>query len=377
MDAKAPCGALRFFRPMNDPRKNRGIRHRLPDMIAIAITAVICNADGWEDIEMFGKCKAKWFATFLDLPHGIPSHDTFARVFAKLDPDEFESCFRQWMAHLSDTSQGRLIAVDGKTLRHSFDTASEKTALHMINAWCTTNQSVLGQMVCGTKENEIPVLPRLLKLLDLNGAIVTADAMHCQKKTAKVIRQGKGDYLLQVKDNQPSLHENIELLFDQGLTDDCRGVRYDFAETTEAGHGRIETRRCWCSDDIVGVAPSDDWPDLKTVVCVERIRRIGTETTRKRHYYISSLPADAETLLSCSRNHWGVENQLHWRMDVVFHEDARRIRKDHAAENYTRLSRIALNLLKADTSVKASIRQKRKLAGWDHDFLLNLITLET
>lgn len=377
MDAKAPCGALRFFSPMNDPREKRGIRHRLPDMIAIAITAVICNADGWEDIEIFGKCKAKWFATFLDLPHGIPSHDTFARVFAKLDPDEFESCFRQWMAHLSDTSQGRLIAVDGKTLRHSFDTASEKTALHMINAWCTTNQSVLGQMVCGTKENEIPVLPRLLKLLDLDGAVVTADAMHCQKKTAKVIRQGKGDYLLQVKDNQPSLHENIELLFDQGLTDDCRGVRYDFAETTESGHGRIETRRCWCSDDIVGVAPSDDWPGLKTVVCVERIRRIGSETSRKRHYYISSLPADAANLLRCSRDHWGVENQLHWRMDVVFHEDARRIRKDHAAENYTRLSRIALNLLKADTSVKASIRQKRKLAGWDHDFLLNLITLET
>jgi predicted transposase YbfD/YdcC len=377
MDAKAPCGALRFFRPMNDPREKRGIRHRLPDMIAIAITAVICNADGWEDIEIFGKCKAKWFATFLDLPHGVPSHDTFARVFAKLDPDEFESCFRQWMAHLGDTSQGRLIAVDGKTLRHSFDTASEKTALHMINAWCTTNQSVLGQMVCGTKENEIPVLPRLLKLLDLDGAVVTADAMHCQKKTAKVIRQGKGDYLLQVKDNQPSLHENIELLFEQGLTDDCRGVRYDFSETTEAGHGRIETRRCWCSDDIVGVAPSDDWPGLKTVVCVERIRRIGSETTRKRHYYISSLPADAKTLLRCSRNHWGVENQLHWRMDVVFHEDARRIRKDHAAENYTRLSRIALNLLKADTSVKASIRQKRKLAGWDHDFLLNLIALET
>jgi len=377
MDAKAPRGALRFFNPMNDPRKKRGVRHRLQDMIAIAITAVICNADGWEDIEEFGKCKAQWFATFLDLPHGIPSHDTFARVFAKLDPDEFESCFRQWMAHLGDTSGGRLIAVDGKTLRHSFDTAAEKAALHMINAWCTTNQSVLGQMVCGTKENEIPVLPRLLKLLDLDGAVVTADAMHCQKKTARVIRQGKGDYLLQVKDNQPSLHENIELLFDQGLTDDCCGVRYDFAETTEAGHGRIETRRCWCSDDIAGVAPSDDWPDLKTVVCIERIRRIGSETTRKRHYYISSLPAEAEILLRCSRDHWGVENQLHWRMDVVFHEDARRIRKGHAAENYTRLSRIALNLLKADKSVKTSIRRKRKVAGWDHDFLLHLLTLET
>jgi predicted transposase YbfD/YdcC len=378
MDAQAPRGALRFFADMEDPRSNQGKRHRLLDMIVIAITAVICNADGWEDVELFGRCKQKWFRTFLDLSHGIPSHDTFGRVFGRLDPTAFECRFRQWMAHLGRTSKGRLIAVDGKTLRRSFDKATGKAALHMINAWCVTNQTVLGQVVCGEKGNEITDMPKLLELLDLQDAVVTADAMHCQKDTARKITEGGGDYLLQVKDNQPALHENLQLLFRDGLTDNCQGVAYDYAEDVDAGHGRIETRRCWSSWDIEGVVPSSDWPQLRSAVCVECIRQVGEdEPSRERHYYISSLSGrDAKRMLELARGHWGVENQLHWRMDVVFHEDDRRIRKEHAAENYTRLSRIALNLLKADTSVKASIRAKRKLAGWDHDFLLHLLTLE-
>jgi predicted transposase YbfD/YdcC len=378
MDAQAPRGALRFFADMEDPRSNQGKRHRLLDMIAIAITAVICNADGWKDVELFGRCKEKWFRTFLELPHGVPSHDTFGRVFARLDPHAFEESFRQWMAHLGRTSNGRLIAIDGKTLRRSFDTAAGKAALHMINAWCVTNQTVLGQVVCGEKGNEITDMPKLLSLLDLKDAVVTADAMHCQKVTAREIIQRGGHYLLQVKDNQPALHENLRLLFEQGLTDDCQGVAYDYFEDVDAGHGRIETRRCWSSWDLAGVAPADDWPALRSAVCVERVRQVGQgPPSTQRHYYISDLPGrDAKRMLELSRGHWGVENQLHWRMDVVFLEDQRRIRKDHAAENYTRLSRIALNLLKADTSVKASIRAKRKLAGWDHDFLLHLLTLE-
>lgn len=377
MDAQAPRGALRFFANMEDPRSNLGRRHRLLDLIVIAITAVICNADGWEDIELFGRCKARWFATFLDLPHGIPSHDTFARVFARLDPVAFEDAFRQWMAHLSQTSKGRLIAIDGKTLRRSFDAAAGKAALHMINAWCVTNQAVLGQVVCDEKANEITMMPKLLDLLDLDGAVVTADAMHCQKATAQKILDGDGDYLLQVKDNQPALHENLQLLFAEGLTDDCRGVAYDYAEDTDAGHGRIERRCCWSTEEVAGVAPADGWPQLRSVACVEQVRQVGEKVSTERHYYISSLPGtDAKALLELARGHWGVENQLHWRMDVVFGEDQRRIRTNHAAENYTRLSRIALNLLKKDTSRKASIRQKRKLAGWDHDFLLHLLTLE-
>lgn len=377
MDAKAPCGPMRFFNNMEDPRRKQGKRHSLSDMIVIAVTALICGAGGWEDIELFGKCKAKWFKSFLTMPHGIPSHDTFARVFARLDPDAFEECFRQWMQHLGQASDGRLIAIDGKTLRRSFDTAADKAALHMINAWCVTNQTVLGQVACGAKDNEITAMPKLLELLDLQNAVVTADAMHCQRATAKAVRDRGGDYLLQVKDNQPTLHENLKLLFDQGLTDDCQGVAYDFAENIDAGHGRIETRRCWSSWDIDGVASRVEWSGLRSVVCIERIRQVGGKTSGKRHYYISSLPGrDAKKMLALSRGHWGVENQLHWRMDVVFGEDQRRIRKDHGAENYTRLSRIALNLLKADKSKKASIRQKRKLGGWDHDFLLHLLTRE-
>jgi len=368
---------MRFLRKIEDPRRNQGKRHRLSDMIVIAICAIICNADGWEDIELFGLCKERWFRTFLALHHGIPSHDTFARVFARLDPAAFEACFMEWMAHLAKTSKGRLIAVDGKTLRRSFNTAANKAALHMINAWCVDNQTVLGQLACGVKENEITALPKLLQLLDLRGAVVTADAMHCQKATAQCILDGGGDYLLQVKGNQPALYENLKLLFEEGLTDDCQGVAYDFIEETDAGHGRIETRRCWSSWDIAGVAPSE-WPGLRSVVCIERTRQIRDKTSTTRHYYISSLPGrDAGYMLRLSRGHWGVENQLHWCMDVVFSEDQRRIRKENADENYTRLSRIALNLLKADTSRKISIRQKRKLAGWDHDYLLHLITQET
>lgn len=377
MDTEAHSGPMRFFNRVKDPRQNQGKRHPLPDLIVIAICALICNADGWEDIELFGRSKAKWFSTFLRLPHGIPSHDTFARVFSRIEPDAFEACFQQWMHHLGQTSKGRLIAVDGKTLRRSFDHAAGKAAIHMINAWCVTNQTVLGQVVCQEKANEITTMPRLLELLDLQDAVVTADAMHCQKSTAQTILDGGGDYLLQVKANQPALHENLKLLFNQGLTDDCQGVAYDFIENTDAGHGRIETRRCWSSWDIAGVAPSDDWPGLRSVACVERTRQVGDEISTQRHYYISSLAGrDAGEILGLSRGHWGVENQLHWRMDVVFGEDDRRIRRLHGAENFTRLSRIALNLLKADISRKASIRQKRKLGGWDHDFLLHLLTQE-
>jgi predicted transposase YbfD/YdcC len=376
MDAQAPRGALRFFASMEDPRDNQGKRHRLLDIIAIAITGVICDANGWEDIAELGECKQEWFETFLELPHGIPSHDTFARVFARLDPDAFEVCFGQWMAHLNQTSQGRLIAVDGKTLRRSFDTAANKAAIHMINAWCLTNQTVLGQVVCEDKANEITTMPKLLQLLDLQGAVVTADAMHCQRDTARRIVEGGGDYLLAVKDNQPALRQDLELLFDQGLTGDCQGVRYDFVEDVDAGHGRIETRRCWCCEDLAGLDPNGAWAGLRSVARVQRVRQLGEEVSTLNHYYISSLPGtEAKRILEVSRGHWSVENQLHWCMDVVFHEDDRRIRAGHAAENFTRLSRIALNLLKADKTKKTSIRRKRKIAGWSLDYMLHLLTL--
>jgi len=209
MDTQAHGGLMRLRDGMEDPRCDQGKRHRLSDLLVIAICAVICHADGWQDMALFGRCKEKWFGTFLQLPHGIPSHDTFARLFARLNPVAFEACFGQWMTHLQRVSKGRLIAIDGKTLRRSFDKAADKAALHMSNAWCSTNQTVLGQVACGVKENEITAMPKLLELLDLRDAVVTADAMHCQKATAERILDGGGDYLLQVKANQPALYENL------------------------------------------------------------------------------------------------------------------------------------------------------------------------
>jgi predicted transposase YbfD/YdcC len=378
MDVNAPRGVLRFFRNMADPRDNSGKRHSLLNLIVIAISAIICGADGWEDIAFFGRCKRKWFESFLDMPHGIPSHDTFGRVFARLSPDAFEACFRQWMAALSANSAGRLVAVDGKTLRGSFDTAAKTAAVHMISAWCQTNQTVLGQIVCDDKTNEITNMPKLLELLDLDGAVVTADAMHCQKKTAEAIIQRGGNYLLQVKDNQHQLHEDLRLLFQECMRTDCHGVPYAYAEDVDKGHGRIEIRRCWTSWNLNWMADRSQWKDIHSVVRVQSTREINGKTATEDHYYISSLPGrDAARMLELTRGHWSIENQLHWRLDVVFQEDQRRIRQGHAAENYSRLSRIALNLLKADTQwKKASVKARRKIAGWEHDYLLHLLTLE-
>jgi predicted transposase YbfD/YdcC len=374
MDGDRCAGIARYFNDLEDPRMDRTRRHNLTDMIFIAICAVICGADGWVQVELFGKSKLPWFRTFLDLPHGIPSHDTFGRVFSRLDPDQFERCFSRWIAALADLKDGRLVAVDGKTLRRSLDRAGSKAAIHMVSAWCQTNQTVLGQVACEAKENEITAMPALLKLLDLRGAVVTADAMHCQRKFARQIVRAGGDYILQVKDNQPQLHEDLRLLFAEGLGDDCQHVSFETAETVNGGHGRIETRRCRLVHGANWLA--DDWAGIASVGCVERTRQVGQDVSTERHYYISSLgkATDAASFLAKTRGHWGVENGLHWTLDVQFREDDRRIRRGHGAENFSRLSRIALNLLKADKTLKVGIKSKRLNAGWDHDYLLHLLT---
>ncbi len=378
MDVNAPRGVLRFFKDMEDPRSHLGRRHSLLDMIVIAICAILCGADGWEDIARFGQCKRKWFKTFLELSHGIPSHDTFGRVFGRLNPTAFEACFRAWIDVLSRDSGGQLVAIDGKTLRGSFDTSARQAAIHMISAWCRGNQTVLGQLVCADKSNEITALPKLVELLDLEGAVVTADAMHCQKKTTAAIVAAGGDYLLQVKDNQPQLHQDLKLLFSQAMRPDCHGVPHAHAQDVDKGHGRIETRRCWTSWDTTWVPDRAEWEGLQSFVHVQTTRETQTAKSVEHHYYISSLSGrDAGRMLELARGHWSIENQLHWRLDVVFQEDQRRIRKGHAAENYSRLSRIAINLLKADTQwKKASLKARRKIAGWEHDYLLHLLTLQ-
>ena len=373
MDANAPDGLLRWFGDLQDPRPGHNVMHRLSDMLAIAILAVLCGADGWVDVATFGRCKRHWLDTFLSLPHGIPSHDTFGRVFSRLDPMQLEKCFMNWMAAVAQ-SDVRLIALDGKTLRHSFDRASEKAAIHMVSAFSQANQLVLGQLATEAKSNEITAIPQLLELLDLKGAVVTADAMGCQKAiAAKVVARG-GDYLLQVKDNHPSLHEELQLLFAEGMRKDCLGVTYEFTEDIDAGHGRIETRRLWTTDQIDWYAEADQWEGLARFICVEAIREIDGKRSTARRYYLSSCrQARSKSLLATIRGHWGIENGLHWCLDVSFNEDASRIRQGHAAENFSRLRRLALNLLRKDKTFKIGLKAKTKACSWDHQYLMDIL----
>ena len=354
---------------------DRTKRHRLNDILTIAICAVICGADGWAQVELFGKSKLKWFRTFLDLPHGIPSHGTFGRVFARLDPRQFEQCFLNWINALADKPLGRLVAIDGKTLRGSFDRVAERSAIHMVSAWCEHNQTVLGQLVTDAKSNEITAIPQLLELLDLDGAVVTIDAMGCQKAiAAKAIACG-ADYILQVKGNQPKLEKELKLLFDECQRQDAHAVAHDYVEAVDKGHGRIETRRCGMTTDVGWLPDAEAWANLSSFACVESTREVNGERSTDRRYYISSVEKrDAARMLQRVRGHWGVENRLHWRLDVVFDEDRRRVRTGHAPENFSRLSRIALNLLKAESSKKAGIKSKRLCCGWDHDYLLTVLT---
>jgi len=375
MDVGARAGLLRHFRELKDPRVERTKRHPLNDILTIAICAVICGADGWAQVEMFGKSKLKWFRTFLGLPHGIPSHDTFGRVFARLDPRQFEQGFLNWINALADKPLGRLVAVDGKTLRGSFDRVAEKSALHMVSAWCDHNQTVLGQLVTDAKSNEITLIPQLLELLDLDGAVVTTDAMGCQKTiAAKAIACG-ADYVLQVKGNQPKLEQELKLLFDECRRRERDAVACDYAEEVSKGHGRLETRRCWMTTDVAWLPGGEAWENLSSFACVESTRQRHGETSTHRRYYISSVEKrDATRMLQRVRRHWGVENGLHWRLDVAFGEDHSRVRSGHAAENFSRLSRIALNLLKAESSKNLGIKTKRLCCGWDHRYLLKVLS---
>ena len=363
-----------FFTEIPDSRSEHGKRHLLSDMIAVAICAVVCGAESWVDVEVFGRAKREWLQTFLLLPQGIPSHDTFGRVFAAIDPDCFERCFQAWVAALAGVIVG-VVAIDGKTLRRSFDTAADKAAIHMISAWATHNQVVFGQLAVDSKTNEITAIPKLLRMLDIKGLTVTIDAMGCQKAIARQIVEQGGDYMLQVKANQPELHEDIKRVFEGAASRGWGKREHDEHTQVEKGHGRIEKRRTVITWDVPWlIKASSSWKGLNAIVMVERQRTIGETTTIHKHYYITSLPTrKAEVAAQACRAHWGVENGLHWTLDVGMNEDQCRIREGHAAENFARLRRIALNLLKKETTVKAGIKAKSKNAGWDHNYLLKVL----
>jgi len=375
MDVEAPRALLRVFDDLDDPRVERAKLHRLTDLLAITLLAVICGADEWTEIELFDQSKLDWLRTFLKLPHGIPSHDTFGRVFSRLDPNQSEQCFQKWMQGLTRHSGGELIALDGKTLRRSFDHAGHKAAIHMVSAWSKTNHVVLGQLATDAKSNEITAIPKLLKMLDISDSVVTIDAMGCQKAIAQQIMEQRGHYVLQVKGNQETLHGLVKDTFDELTGRGIPGVAYSFHEEVEGGHGRVETRRIWTTEWIDWYPQRRDWAGLRTFVCVEGERTINDQSSTDRRYYISDLSGvSAQTMLEYVRGHWGIENRLHWSLDVTFREDTLRNRVGHSAENFSRIRRLALNLLRRDKTCKNGLKGKRLKACLKQDYLLRIIT---
>lgn len=363
----------KYFSKLTDPRIDRTKQHSLEDIIIIAICGTICGADGWTEIEEYGKAKFKWLKTFLLLPNGIPSHDTFGRVFSLLDPEQFQECFLGWVQSVVTLTKGEVVAIDGKTLRKSFDKASEKAAIHMVSAWANTNRMVLGQVKVDDKSNEITAIPKLLKLLDISGSIITIDAMGCQKKIATVIKENGADYVLALKENQPNLYENVSVFFDKAIKNGFGDIQYDYHETKDKGHGRIERRCYWKVSDITWVKHKENWDGLNSIGMVESHRCIGDKESVERRYYINSIKNDVKQFAHAVRSHWGIENSVHWVLDIAFREDESRVRKDNSPQNLAMLRHIALNLIKQEKSIRYGIKKKRLKSGWDNDYLLKVL----
>ena len=360
------------FSNITDPR-DLNKRHKFIDIITIAICAVVCGANSWEHIQVFGQSKLDWFKDFLQLPHGIPSHDTFGRVFAQIDPGEFQQSFMSWVQALCQLSHGQVIAVDGKTLRRSHDKTNGKSAIHMVSAWASANGMVLGQVKTDEKSNEITAIPELIKTLEVEGCIVTIDAMGCQKNIAKTIIDKGADYVLALKDNQGTLHDNVELFFQDYLKNNTNHSAIDSYQSTDGDHGRIEIRKYWTTSDINWLQGKESWKNLNTIGMVQRQRHVGDDSSIETSYYISSIENDAKRLGHAVRSHWGIENSLHWVLDVSFREDESRIRKDNAPQNFAVLRHMALNLLKTETSLKKSVKSKQLKAGWDNNYLTKVL----
>jgi predicted transposase YbfD/YdcC len=376
---------IEHFKDIADPRIDRTKDHDLIDILVIAICALLCAAESFNDMEDFGNAKHDWFKTFLKLRNGIPSHDTFNRVFALLDPKEFLNCFLGWTQSLREAIPQEIIAVDGKALRRALN--KKESPKYVVSAWAESNNLVLGQLKVEEKSNEITALPQLLRVLELAGCIVTTDAMGCQKKIAREIIEADADYVLALKGNQETVHEEVKTFLDatleekkvrrpEGVATSKEATMLKEFKTVEKDHGRIETRCYYQSDWLDWFADRDQWEGLRSVGMVESSREIDGKVAVERRYYLSSLKLDVETFARAVRGHWGVENKLHWVLDVCFREDQSRARARNAAENLATLRRLALNLLKREKIKKRGIRGKQLNASWDHAYLLRVLGVQ-
>jgi predicted transposase YbfD/YdcC len=356
------------FAELTDPRR-REVVYPLINVVVIAVCAVISGADDFVAIARFGTTKREWLARFLDLESGIPSHDRFNAIFAAIKPAEFEKCLLSWITALHEITAGQVIAIDGKTLRRSFDTANSKSAIHMVSAWATANHISLGQVVVDAKSNEITAIPKLLEMLELSGAMVTIDAMGCQTEIARQIVGAGADYCLAVKDNQPTLHQGIIDFFENHVEDDFAGIRMRYHVTDEKGHGREEARYYMICPVPEDLPDRSRWTGLKAIgVAINETQRDGKKVGENRYYILSKFVA-ASRFADAVRGHWSIENRLHWQLDVTFQEDQCRIRQGHADANFSILRRAALSLLKNETTLKVGIKNKRLTAGWDDSYL--------
>lgn len=364
---------IEYFADLADPRIEDRCDHKLIDILFIAVCAVICGADGFTDMEEFGLSKQTWLRQFLELPNGIPSHDTFGRVFARLKPGQFQQCFLMWVRAVADVTGNEIVPIDGKKLRRSHDRSSGQRAVELVSAWARANRLMLGQVKVSGESNEITAVPQLLQLLELKGCIVTVDALNCQKDIASEIITQEADYVLSLKGNQGNLHKEVKSFFEAVVNDHTYGFQISRHETVDGEHGRIETRKYWHVNAPEWLKEKFDWPGLESLGMCEARREINEQASEEKRYYLSSLSVDAVRLAEAVRGHWSIENSLHWILDVVFREDDSRVRVGHAAENFALIRRIALNLLQQEKSLKRGVKTKRLKAALDDSYLFKVL----
>lgn len=366
---------LSYFESLDDPRGKQGQAHPFLSIVLIAVLAVIGGATGWDDIEVYAVGQEQWLATFLDLRNGVPHADTYRRVFGQIEPSALQDCFLAWVNHIVEETGGQVIPIDGKRVRGSYDREQTQSALHVVSAWASENRIMLGQVKVEDKTNEIKAIPALLALLDISGCIITIDAMGTQTDIAARIVEQKADYVLSLKANHPTLYKQVKTYFERVEAQGFEGIEYSYDQRVDSGHHRTENRKLWAVpvSHMGGLYQENLWAGLRTVVMIIRVRHLWNQVTREVQFYLTSLPCDAQRIGRAIRLHWGIENQLHWVLDVTFAEDDSRIRRGHGPENFTLLRRMALSVLNQEMSSTRSLRQKAKLAAINNDYMMKVL----